>query len=467
MTRPLNGGLPSVPARRQSGFTLIEVLVTLVVLAEVVIGILLLFDATNRISRAQTYLAEMQTSQRVTQHELVRFVRMTGRGGVPSTIPPANAGASTSGVLPTGLAVAVINNVAPGTHIGDGSSPEVVAGTDVLILRGVFSTPIYTAFGPGPNDARPQMDVGDGQMTFLIEASLPGAMGGVVQDIDPLRDALQDSSGALTQGPEAFIVRDLYKPGAIAVLELDPNTTNLGSMGASSLTLGLHLLGAQNESAYGRITQGTVLKQGAGGTLVTLTDGTQVQLPKRAASVGLLEEYRFYVRQEYEIAGDPNSRLTPVLTRARFYPNTDNEYPSGAVDLADNVVDLQVAMGFDLTQPVPGRPDLPPRPDGTVNEIGAAPGDDEVLYNFPGDPDGLGNIATSPWANPDARLVFLRLSTVVQADRPDPEAPDVFLGRIEDHDHQNPTPSPFNATPVALKLRKRLLQTVVELRNVS
>ena len=56
---------------------------------------------------------------------------MAGRGGLPL------------GNLPDGAAVAVANNVADGTHVGDATTPEVVPGSDVLTVRGVFSSPIY------------------------------------------------------------------------------------------------------------------------------------------------------------------------------------------------------------------------------------------------------------------------------------------------------------------------------------
>ena len=51
---------------------------------------MLLFDFTNKLSRVQTNVSEMQPSLRVSQYDTVRLIRMVGRGGRTSVvIPPA------------------------------------------------------------------------------------------------------------------------------------------------------------------------------------------------------------------------------------------------------------------------------------------------------------------------------------------------------------------------------------------
>jgi len=125
----------------------------------------------------------------------------------------------------------------------------------------------------------------------------------------------------------------------------------------------------------------------------------------------------------------------------------------GALDLADNVLDFQVALAVDQSPA-----------DGQILEFGLAADDDEILYNFPGDDDGLGNIAASTWANPASRLLYLRISTVVQGDRTDPTFAGAVIDRVEDHDY-TAAASVFN-TGNYTKIRKRLLQTIVEVRNL-
>ena len=68
--------------RRQAGFTLIEMIVSLIVLVQIIGVALLLFQFNGRVTRTQTRLSEMQQSLRVGQNEMVRMVRMVGRGGL-------------------------------------------------------------------------------------------------------------------------------------------------------------------------------------------------------------------------------------------------------------------------------------------------------------------------------------------------------------------------------------------------
>ena len=127
---------PRVPSGGQAGFSIVEMLVAAGVMALAILGILALFDLNRDLARTQVQVADLQQSVRVAQNEMIRDVRMAGRGGLPR------------GVLPQGIAVSVRNDVPAtggGHHVavGDTDSPEVVAGSDVLTVRGVFSTSIY------------------------------------------------------------------------------------------------------------------------------------------------------------------------------------------------------------------------------------------------------------------------------------------------------------------------------------
>ena len=67
-----------------------------------------------------------------------------------------------------------------------------------------------------------------------------------------------------------------------------------------------------------------------------------------AAFVGILEEYRFYVREAHAAPGDESSMPRPQLSVARFVPGTDRLWggtgATVAVDIADRVTDLQVSL---------------------------------------------------------------------------------------------------------------------------
>src|SRR6185295_8414546 len=124
--------------RRRSGFTVVELLIVLAVTLILTLIMLQLFNLSDRLARVQTRVAEMQQSLRIGQYDMVRLARMAGRGGLPSTQPGR--------VLPTGIAISVRGNVT-GTDAYLSptvtTTPKVLAGTDVITLRGVFSTQIF------------------------------------------------------------------------------------------------------------------------------------------------------------------------------------------------------------------------------------------------------------------------------------------------------------------------------------
>ena len=66
------------------------------------------------------------------------------------------------------------------------------------------------------------------------------------------------------------------------------------------------------------------------------------------AFASVVEEYQLFIREDFAIPGDATSPPTPKLARARMLPGTDALHPDGAIDIADNVFDLQVALGVDL-----------------------------------------------------------------------------------------------------------------------
>lgn len=81
--------------RARAGFTLIELLVSMVVFLGILVAMFAVFNANYKLAQVQTHVANMQQSLRIAQHDLVRMVRMAGRGGL------------SRGTLPQGLAVAV------------------------------------------------------------------------------------------------------------------------------------------------------------------------------------------------------------------------------------------------------------------------------------------------------------------------------------------------------------------------
>lgn len=518
-----------VSQRREAGFSVVEILITLLIFSVVTVGLLTVFSNSSRLARSQTQLAMIQQSQRVGHSELVRFARMAGAGGLPITrlnvtdTQLANSSYDLPGVLPHGLAVGLYNNVAADTSIvqvvdpsassdedSDGEDDELVLpGSDVLILRGVFSSPVYYL----PEDAG-QARGCTKKISDWLAADQTSAAGCLTvtgrthvksqvfedlhQDVKSLSRQLKSmyGRGDADSKSEAFLLRDLINPNAYAIMAfdhaavavedaLDPYRCPVPVDAAADvveddlpLCLDLPLtidLEAGHGLDFAELTRGTTLVGGGGMTLIP--DAAQpdlnVELPTDISSLGLLEEYRFFVRVEREIVGDDSSRLKPVLSRARFIPGTNTMLD--IVDIADNVIDLQLALGVD-TDELGSGPGY-----GVVFEDGSD--SDEVLFNSPDDYLGLDQsppYAEPPggdppdghqtWFNPELEYHFIRINTVVMSDRRDLDYQAPELTNIEDFNRgdsfslggENYSYNDLDAR----RFRRRWLQTVVELRNL-
>ncbi len=416
-------------SRAESGFTLVELTIALFVTVEVILAVLLLFDFSSKLTRVQSNVTDMQQSLRIAQYDTVRLVRMAGRGGLPEGTSPV---ALSAGYL--GAAVAVQNNVASGTHISDSTSPTVVAGTDVLTIRGVFSSPVYHPLSMTlDHPTTPNLST---RGTIVVKSVIPvdplaAADAVVTQDLTPLVTAI--NSGI----PEALIITGA-DDSVYAVVELDPGTSSTGVAG--QVTVGFKITGDANAVAFSGLS--------AGGSFPAALNAIW--------TVGILEEYRYYVREDYAIPGNTTSDLIPKLSRAHVLPNTNVAWGSGTatanatnlmLDIADNVTDLQVALGFDLNG------------DGQVTDANSST--DEWLYNVPADAAGnVGNWNGKP-------LDYVRLNTLVRTDRRDFQYTAPLLVSIEDrlYGASSPYNDPTTATHNRM-FRRRLLQTIIDLRNL-
>ncbi len=438
MTARLNAPRPA--GRRAAGFTLVETLAALTVTVILVLALLQVFDANNELARVQTQVADMQQSLRVAQTEVMRLARMTGRGGLPAVV------AGTNTALP-GSAMTVADNVADGTEIAPGvaGSPTVRAGTDVLTLRGVFRSPVYQLAATGAYtlfDGAGALTTNPAQAaTGVLLVQDPSPTTGLPQDLTPLADAV---TGGFT---EALVLVDVTADTTFAVVELDP---------------------ANSTVAAGQVTLAFFVQGGSHPEYATLyrTAGNPPQLPaglRNPALVGILEEVRFYVRD-----GD-----SPTLSTARMFPATQVPH-SGTVadtrlDLADNVVEFQVALGFDSTLGAPlqdrnadGRVD---EGDIVLTETADGSGDD-WFFNSTEDDDTAAPWSP-PWDDDDATatpprpdLFYLRVNTLARTQRPERNYQAPIVVALENGD-----PTLLNTT-AGRQFRRQLLTTVIDLRNL-
>jgi hypothetical protein len=146
---------------------------------------------------------------------------------------------------------------------------------------------------------------------------------------------------------------------------------------------------------------------------------------------------------------------------ARFYPGTDVKWgdPDSTlelmVDIADNVFDLQVALGVDANN------------DQIVTEgtDAASRQADEWLYNQAGD-----DATQAGWNGTEAdprRLYYVRITTAARTDRRDPKYQAPPLTVLEDKSYGDYM-SHWNFNGFAERqYRRQVLQTVVDLRNIS
>lgn len=417
---------------RQRGFTLIEVSVSLIVTIIVLLGVLALFDFSNRLTRVQTNVSDMQQSLRVAQNDSVRLIRMAGRGGLPL------------GNLPTGTAVVVANNVADNTYVGGtAATPEVVPGSDVLTVRGVFAAPTYqvktadsTAFSLKPSAAAPTYG------TVRIDIKTPT---GIPQDLTALKEAFDKNR------PEALLLVGSQGSDVWAVVEFDKANSNVTN--PSQFTIGFKISSGIHTSDYAKFSSA-----GAGVFPPEL---------KAVSFVGLIEEYRFYVRREHVISGDKTSDLAPKLSRARVYPGTqapwDGDEANWQADIADNIFDFQVALGLDTPAKDPAAGACAA---GTIRSddrhcgiYESADGEtDDWMYN--------GEATTDPVLFAGSTLYYIRLSTLARTDRRDKDYQAATLVRVEDNKYNKPETTVFNSDEERM-YRRRILRTVIDMRNLG
>jgi prepilin-type N-terminal cleavage/methylation domain-containing protein len=429
---------------RAAGFTLAEMIVTLAIFSIVVLGILAMFDMNGRIARVEGRVTDMQQSLRAGQQDVVRTVRMAARGGLPMALYPDTATAFTGRFMPNGLPIEVDNNVAADYKVAGNAEAPVVQGTDVVTVRGVFSS-LYLSNPAGAgltltdanNDGRPESGV------LILSQTSPT---GVPQDLQSVADAIDATQNGQ---PEAYLLVSPLEDAIFAVVEIDPASTYVKSGGV--------------------ITQATV-RFNASGTarsdlFIKLSPGGA--FPKTMTSVaysGVLEEYRYYIRDPGPLKGkiqaNKGNQLEPTLARARLYPGTTIPYKNDTVNLheeiADDVFDLQATLGIDLNG------------DEIVTEgtDAATRKNDEWLFNETGD------VTTAATWNGTAadprRLSYLRITTLARTAGADPQpnwqAPP--LARVEDKDYQTSPYNEFNTT-VQRRYRRQTMQSVVDLRNLS
>ncbi len=451
----------TTPARRsEAGFSLIELLIAMVIAVEILVAALTVFDVHNRMARIQIQITDMQQSLRIAQYDMVRLTRMAGRGGLPLINTVATTGTST---WLAARPIEVRDNLtnASDRQVARGiASPLVVPGTDVLIVRGCFSSPMFVINSSDPNAFNGDVN-GDGTPndgTLQINAV---STQGLSQ-----QDGLQRLLDGSLSGPILLVSAiDRTRLGYAELTAVDGDAT-------SQVVLSLSFVSGETPpNPY----------------IALPVNGDGAPDPRSTIGFAcVLEEYRYYVRENYEIPGDPTSRLVPRLARARMIPGTelpfDHDPANLTLDLSDEIIDLQVALGFDSDFDADGA--LPGAFDDDTDGIG----NDDVVYEGADDDtrstdDWLWNsteddatiaqwrLHATPANIQPVDLLYVRITTVARTARPDPRYtapdfdPDPATELVEDHDY---TVAPSNQFLVGENRmhRHRIMQTVVDVRGM-
>ena len=145
---------PTVRRRREGGFSLVETLVSFVILIVISVAALEMFDRSTRMTKVETSVSDAQQNGRYASYQLIREARMAGAGGVPASIGNIQLGVTLSiGSSSYHSATAtkhLVNNVNSssdtvciGGACGSSGAHHVRKGTDVLHVRGIINTTIF------------------------------------------------------------------------------------------------------------------------------------------------------------------------------------------------------------------------------------------------------------------------------------------------------------------------------------
>jgi len=329
---------PSRFSKRSSGFTLVEMIVVTLLLSIAMLGLLAVFDASARLNKNETDVADAQGSVRYGIYQMTRAIRMAGVGGLYVTQAVLNHNdAQLSGIAPPG---ASYDNVS-GVTVTDtfGNVWNVRNGTDMIEVRGVLNSPLIgfdessgcapcvgsqplvakpiignPAIGEHENDdpaTRPQFAAID---AYTQSASSTAPMLVIVEDGKNELHACGDS------GPPVGLQRYPQPPFNVGIITAP---TNLASGG----------------NTFGTVDFGNTLGTRFNIELPSLTPGataTPITVLKRA---GILDDVVFFITTDPTI--DPTG-IHPFLAQGYRRGNAFE-----VSHLADDVEDMQVAYGID------------------------------------------------------------------------------------------------------------------------
>lgn len=322
-----------------AGFTLVEMIVVTLLLLIAMVGLLAVFDASARINKNETDVADAQGSVRYGIYQMTRAIRMAGAGGLYVTQAVLNhndaelpgitfpGGSSSYDNVPSGVAVADTN----------GNTWAVRQGTDMLEVRGVLFSPLLGFVEEG--GCAPCT----GTQPLAVRALSGNALVGEYLNDDPTirpQFAAIDAYTAGASGPRPMMVIVQDAKGELHNCA-DPDPTGLHRYPQPPYNVGLitsqtNLAGG---NTFGNVDFGGTIGPRFNVELPSQSGGqpaTPLTIIKRA---GILDDVLFFVTTDP--AADPNG-LHPFLAQGVRRGNAFD-----VTRLADDVEDMQVAYGID------------------------------------------------------------------------------------------------------------------------
>lgn len=445
------------PRRGSSGFTLVEMIVVTLLLMIAMLGLLAVFDASARINKSETDVADAQGSVRYGIYQMSKVIRMSGAGGLFVTQAVLNAPAPTANLpgITIGSATGYDNVTGASVTRWSGAPVPVRDGTDMLEIRGVIQSP-------------------------LLGFDLKGGCAGCTSSNDVVTDPIvgdpligQHMNNQATNRPQ-FAAIDTYTAGAVTEpmfvivsasnADLHPGCSDPNPGGAQRFPQLLYNVGLltnktqmvlTNTGTFPSVDFGNTRAQAFNSELPA-TGGNPPQSITNVRRAGVLDDFIFFIGTDP--VADPTG-LHPFL--AQGIRRGDKFEVSR---LAEDVEDMQVAYGIDAND------------DGSVTRDIAC----SAITALDPDPNYSTKAGCDEWrpnVNGEAPPVatdFIRPGT------PDTHCPRLhavwvsLLAKARDSDptYRAPAASGYHimnstATPITGRFRRRVQNMRVNLRNYA
>jgi prepilin-type N-terminal cleavage/methylation domain-containing protein len=314
------------------GFSLVEILVVVLLLAIAMLGILAVFDASARINKSEQDVADAQGAVRYGIYQMTREVRMAGSGGLYLTQAVLNHPDPGLPGITIGSANGYDNVTNSSVTDVSGTPHPVKDGTDLIEVRGVLLSPLLSfdlSTGCGTCTGSTNLDTAPVTGQTLI---------GTHYNNDP------------TYRPQ-FLAIDAYTAGVTAAQPMFVIVSSNDDLhGGCSTPFGPQQF-PQPSYNVGRITAPTQLASSNTFGAVDFSNAQAVEFntenpadPGSTAVVlpsirrgGILDDIVYFVDDT-----DPNHpALVKGIRRGQAFDLTA---------IADDVEDMQVAYGVDLNQ---------------------------------------------------------------------------------------------------------------------